>query len=68
MHKEKHALVKGKKAETAKGMRHNVKAMEEAGYPKRRAVGTAYGEVGMAKKAERHESKGMKKSTDKKKK
>lgn len=54
-------LDKGKKAESAKGMRHNVKTMEKAGYSKKRAEGTAYGEVGMAKKARRDESKGMKK-------
>jgi hypothetical protein len=53
-------LDKGKKAETAKGMQHNVKTMEKAGYSKKRAEGTAYGEVGMAKKASRDESKGMK--------
>lgn len=57
-------LVKGKKAETPKGMRHNVKVMEKAGYDKKRAEGTAYGEVGMAKKARRDESKGMKKHID----
>ena len=57
-------LDKGKKAETAKGMRHNVKTMEEAGYPKKRAVGAAYGEVGMAKKASRDESRAMKKHDD----
>lgn len=60
-------LVKGKKAETAKGMRKNVKVMEKAGYSKKRAVGTAYGEVGMAKKASRDESRGMKKAMAKKK-
>ena len=54
-------LDKGKKAETAKGMRQNVKGMEKAGYSKARAVGTAYGEVGMAKKASRDESKGRRK-------
>lgn len=54
-------LDKGKKAETKSGMKHNVKVMEKAGYNKKRAEGTAYGEVGMAKRASRHESKGMKK-------
>lgn len=55
-------LEKGKKAATPKGMEHNVKTMEKAGYSKKRAEGTAYGEVGMEKKARRDESKGMKKS------
>ncbi len=55
-------LVKGKKAATKAGMKHNVKVMERAGYSKKRAEGTAYGEVGMEKKARRDESKGMKKS------
>jgi len=54
-------LVKGKEAATSKGMEHNVKVMEKAGYPKKRAEGTAYGEVGMEKMARRHESEGMKK-------
>lgn len=53
-------LVKGKKAETAKGMRHNIETMKDAGYSTKRARGTAYGEVGMAKKASRDESKAMK--------
>ncbi len=57
-------LVKGKKAETKAGMKHNVKVMEKAGYGKKRAEGTAYGEVGMAKKARKDESKGMKKHMD----
>ncbi len=61
-------LVKGKKAETKKGMQHNVDVMEKAGYPKKRAVGAAYGEAGMAKKASRDESKAMKKYHAKKKK
>jgi hypothetical protein len=60
-------LDKGKKAATKKGMSHNVKVMEKAGYSKKRAVGTAYGEVGMEKKATRDESKGMKKAMAKKK-
>lgn len=54
-------LVKGKKAATPKGMSHNVKTMEKAGYSKKRAEGTAYGEVGMEKMARRHEKVGMKK-------
>ena len=58
---KKGMLVKGKAAGTAKGMKNNVKVMEKAGYSKKRAVGTAYGEVGMAKKASRDESKGAKK-------
>lgn len=57
-------LVKGKKAATPKGMEHNVKTMEKAGYGKKRAEGTAYGEVGMEKKARKAESKGMKKHMD----
>jgi hypothetical protein len=59
---KKGMLVKGKAASTKKGMKHNVKVMEKAGYSKKRAVGTAYGEVGMEKKARRDESKGMKKA------
>lgn len=59
-------LVKGKKAATPKGMSHNVKTMEKAGYSKKRAEGTAYGEVGMEKKARRDESKAMKKHMDEK--
>ena len=61
-------LEKGKKAATPKGMKHNVKVMEKAGYSKTRAEGTAYGEVGMEKMARRHESSGMKKAVAKKKK
>lgn len=60
-------LDKGKKAATPKGMAHNVKTMEKAGYGKKRAEGTAYGEVGMEKKARKDESKGMKKAVEKKK-
>ncbi len=56
----KNALVKGKKAAAPKGMSHNVKVMEKAGYSKKRAVGAAYGEVGMEKMARRHESSAMK--------
>lgn len=59
-------LEKGKKAATKSGMKHNVKTMEKAGYSKKRAEGTAYGEVGMEKKARRDESKGMKKHMDEK--
>ena len=61
-------LIKGKKAATPKGMSHNVKTMEKAGYSKKRAEGTAYGEVGMEKMDRRNESKGMKKAMDKRKK
>lgn len=57
-------LEKGKKAATKAGMKHNVKVMEKAGYPKKRAVGAAYGEVGMEKKARKDESKAMKKHDD----
>jgi hypothetical protein len=60
-------LVKGKKAATPKGMAKNVKVMEKAGYSKKRAEGTAYGEVGMEKKARKDESKAMKKHMDEKK-
>lgn len=59
-------LVKGKKAATPKGMRHNVEVMRNAGYSKKRAEGAAYGEVGMEKMARRHESKAMEKREDKK--
>jgi hypothetical protein len=59
-------LEKGKKAATPKGMSHNVKTMEKAGYSKKRAVGTAYGEVGMEKKARKDESKAIKKPAKKK--
>lgn len=62
---KKGMLVKGKAAATPKGMKHNVKVMEKAGYSKKRAIGTAYGEVGMEKKARRAESKGMKKAMSK---
>ena len=58
---KKGMLVKGKAAATPKGMKHNVKVMKKAGYSKARAEATAYGEVGMEKKARRDESKGMKK-------
>jgi hypothetical protein len=59
-------IVKGKKAETAKGMRHNIEAMKLEGKSTKRARGTAYGEVGLAKRASRDESKGMKKAMAKK--
>lgn len=59
-------LDKGKKAETAKGMRHNVKVMRDAGYDEKRAKGAAYGEVGLAKKDRRDESKGEKRNLRKK--
>ena len=58
-------LEKGKKAATKAGMKHNVKTMKKAGYSKKRAEGTAYGEVGMEKKARRDESKAMKKGKPK---
>jgi hypothetical protein len=58
-------IVKGKKAGTAKGMRHNIEVMKKAGYSTKRARGMAYGEVGMEKKARRAESKGMKKAMSK---
>lgn len=58
-------LVKGKKAETAQGMRHNIEVMKDAGYSDKRARGTAYGEVGMAKRASRHESDAMRASVRK---
>jgi len=54
-------LIKGKAAAKPKSMRHNVEVMRDAGYSKKRAEGTAYGEVGMAKKARRDESKAMEK-------
>lgn len=56
-------LVKGKKAESPKGMEHNFKVMKKAGYSNKRAEGTAYGEVGMAKKARRDESKAMRRKS-----
>lgn len=59
-------LEKGKKAATKAGMKHNVEVMRDAGYGKKRAEGTAYGEVGMEKKARKDESKGMKKAMKKK--
>lgn len=65
---KKGMLVKGKAAATPKGMSHNVKVMEKAGYSKKRAIGTAYGEVGMEKKARKHErmeSKSVKKAEKK---
>lgn len=54
-------LEKGKMAETAKGFRHNIEVMKQAGYSTKRAQGTAYGEAGNAMKASRDESRGMKK-------
>lgn len=65
---KKGMLAKGKAAATPKGMQHNVQVMEKAGYSKKRAEGTAYGEVGMEKMARRHESAGAKKAAAKKKK
>lgn len=60
--KAKGVLVKGKAAAKPKNMEYNKKLMESKGYSKKRAEGTAYGEVGMEKKARRDESKGMKKA------
>lgn len=57
---DKGELIKGKAAGTRRGMQHNYDEMRDAGYSKRRAEGTAYGEVGLAKRAMRHESEGMK--------
>jgi hypothetical protein len=62
--KAKGMLVKGKAASKPSNMEYNKKLMESKGYDKKRAEGTAYGEVGMAKKARRDESKGMKKHMD----
>ncbi len=45
----------------------NPATQEKAGYSKKRAVGTAYGEVGMEKKASRDESKPKPKAKAKKK-
>ncbi len=61
-------IVKGKKALTAKGFRRNIEAMKLEGKSTKRAQGTAYGEAGLAKRAMRDESKGMKKAMAKKKK
>lgn|GEM_PF-2432407 len=65
--KAKGMLVKGKAAASPKNMEYNKKVMEKAGYSKKRSAGTAYGEVGMEKKARRDESAGMKKAARKKK-
>lgn len=53
-------LIKGEKAASRRGMRHNIETMLEAGYSPRRARGAAHGEVGMEKMGRRHESEGMK--------
>lgn len=50
-------LVKGKAAASPRNMEYNKQVMEKAGYSKKRAVATAYGEVGMEKKGRRDESK-----------
>ena len=42
---KKNELVHGMKAKTPKGLAQNIKVMEKAGYSKKRAVGTAYGEA-----------------------
>jgi len=54
-------LLKGKKAESGKGMRHNIEVMKRAGYDEDRALGTAYGEVGDEKIGRRHEREGSRK-------
>ncbi len=59
--KGKGMLVKGKAAASPSNMEYNKKLMESKGYSDKRAVGTAYGEVGMEKMARRHESEGMSK-------
>lgn len=41
----KDQLVHGMKAKTPKGFQQNIEVMEKAGYGKKRAVGTAYGEA-----------------------
>lgn len=66
--KKKGMLVKGKAAAKPKNMEYNKKVMEKAGYSPRRAAATAYGEVGMEKKARRDESRGMHKASKNKKK
>jgi hypothetical protein len=58
--KAKGLLVKGKAAAKPSNMEYNKKLMESKGYSKKRAVGTAYGEVGMEKKGRKDESKAMK--------
>lgn len=55
--KAKGMLVKGKAAASPRNMEYNKQVMEKAGYSKKRAVATAYGEVGMEKKGRRDESK-----------
>jgi len=50
----------GKKALTGQGFRHNIEVMKDSGYDTKRAQGMAYGEAGLAKRAMRHESEGMK--------
>ena len=53
-------IERGKKALTGHGFRHNIEVMKDAGYGDKRAQGMAYGEAGLAKRAMRHESEGMK--------
>ena len=65
--KAKGMLVKGRPAASPKNMEYNKTVMEKAGYSKKRATATAYGEVGMEKKGRRDESAGMKKTMRKKK-
>lgn len=62
--KAKGMLVKGKAAAKPSNMEYNKKLMERAGYSEERAKGTAYGEVGMEKKARRDESVGMKRAIE----
>jgi hypothetical protein len=42
---KKDELVRGAKARTNKGFQQNMRVMEGAGYSKKRAIGTAYGEA-----------------------
>lgn len=64
--KSKGMLVKGKAASKPSNMEYNKDLMKSKDYGKKRAIGTAYGEVGMEKKARRDESKAMKKHMDEK--
>lgn len=63
--KAKGLLVKGKAAAKPANMEYNKKLMESKGYSKKRAIGTAYGEVGMEKAGRKNESRGMKKAMKK---
>ena len=70
--KKKGPLVKGPKAESRKGFKKNIKTMEKAGYSKKRAVGTAYGEAYLGiddmekKDAKKRRAKAKAKSSKKK--